>query len=143
MSLRSWSCCCYCFLPLLLSDTATLVENNGKNDINDPYCVQCEGNPLEKGLGGPALSCYVVLFPSSSLLFFFVFRAYKRFYNQSLFQNFLWSLYFAQPLLLLFSFFYVNHNVFFAHSLSVLSQTFNTKTQPPLSHFFSLHLRLI
>ena len=89
-------------LPLLhLSNTATL---NEIKDKNDPHCIQSEGNPLEKGLEVPALSSYVGFFPSSSLLFFFVFRAYKRFYNQSLFQIFLWSLYLAQPLILLFLF---------------------------------------
>ena len=35
-------------LPLLLSDTATLVENNDTNDVNDPYCVQSEGNLLRR-----------------------------------------------------------------------------------------------
>ena len=79
-------------LPLLLSNTAT---PNEIKDKNDPHCIQSEGNPLEKGLEMPALSGYVGFFPSSSLLFFFVFRAYKRFYNQSLFQFFLWSLYLA------------------------------------------------
>ena len=90
-------------LPLLLSDAATLVENNDTNDINDPHCIQGEGNPLEKGLEVPALSGYVGFFPSSSLLFF-LFSGPPTLLQSVSFSDFLWSLYFAQPLFLLFLF---------------------------------------
>ena len=141
MSLRNWSCCYYCFLLLLLSDAATLVENNDKNDTNDSLCIQDEGNLLRR-VQRRLLSAVMWAFSPRAHCCSFLFSGpINALQPVSLFFRFLWSLYLAQPLILLFSFFYVNHNVFFAHSLSVLSQLF-TKTHPPLSHLLSLNLRL-
>ena len=105
MSLQNWSCCYYCFLPLLLSDTATLNETKDKDDTNVPHCIQSEGNPLEESLEAPALSGYVGFFFFLELTaVLFVLRPTNAF-TISLFFRFFVELVPCKALLLLFSFF--------------------------------------
>ena len=138
MSLRNWSCCCYCFSR---SSSAILLLSTR------PRTKMTLMTSLHTGRGKLAREEFIGACSQRLWLFFlleltvirFVLRAYKRFTaSLFIFQIFV-ELVPCTALLLLFSFFYVNHNVFFAHSLSVLSQTFHTKTHPPTLFYFLLH----